>query len=117
MMTLYGIPNCDKVKLALAWLRMNNFNVHFHDYSKKGVERGKLIYWCKQLDWMHVLNRRSRTWKEISAARKAIVHSIQAIELMLEYPLLIKRPVLELDDKIVVGFDRKVYQLLKKENI
>lgn len=103
--TLYGISNCDQVRKTLAWLRQNEIDYRFHDYRVDGIERGLLERWCSHLPWNSLLNRRGLTWRALDEKTRAqIVDQTSAIELMLAHPTLIRRPVVEVEDRLLLGF-------------
>lgn len=107
---LYGIPNCDTVKKARTWLSSHNIEVDFHDYKKEGITKEKLKQWSKAAGWEILLNKKGTTWRQLPAEIQAsIVNEREAIALMIQSPSLIKRPVIELGNKIMVGFDEEVY--------
>ena len=106
-MVVYGIPNCDTVKRARAWLDARGSGYTFHDFRKAGVPEPRLDAWLKASGWEALLNRKGTTWRKLDAAAQARVTDAQAARaLMLEQPSVIKRPVVEWDDgRITVGFD------------
>ena len=109
--TLYGIPNCDTVKKARTWLAEQGHTVTFHDFKKQGLERATVAAWLAELDWEVLVNRKGTTWRGLDEARKAAVTGpASALELMLEFPSVIKRPVLQGAGKISVGFSPALYQ-------
>ena len=110
MLKIYGIPNCDTVKKSKKWLDRYKIKYEFHDYKKQGVTKKQLNIWCKQLSWEALLNKRSRTWKELSDADRSNLTQIKAITLMQQHPTLIKRPVAQQGSTIIVGFDEKTYK-------
>ena len=104
--TVYGIPNCDTVKKARAWLAEHGVEVVFHDYKKLGVPEAELRGWVKALGWEALLNRKGTTWRKLDPARQARVSDAgSAIALMLEQPSVIRRPVLVRGNALRVGFD------------
>jgi arsenate reductase len=108
--TLYGIPNCDTVKKARTWLAAQAQDVDFHDFKKQGLERATVEAWLKDVDWELLVNRKGTTWRGLPDARKAAVtDAASAVELMLELPSVIKRPVLQGAGKIRVGFSDAQY--------
>jgi arsenate reductase len=110
---LYGIANCDKVRAARAWLAQQGIEAEFHDYRKDGLSGALLAGWLKRLDWEGLLNRSGTTWRQLPQARRdAIASATQASALMLEKPSVIKRPLLDLDGELVVGFDAERYSRL-----
>ena len=110
--TLYGIRNCDTVKKARAWLEEKGVEYRFHDYKVSGVERERLNGWCKELGWEKLLNRSGTTFRALPDPQKHLTNGEQAVALMLMHPTLIKRPVLELGGKLVLGFKPELYQSL-----
>jgi arsenate reductase len=108
--TLYGIPNCDTVKKARTWLDENGHAFTFHDFKKQGLERETVARWLEQLDWETLVNRKGTTWRNLPDERKAAVtDKASALELMLENTSVIKRPVLEGDGALAVGFSPDAY--------
>lgn len=102
MLTVYGIPNCDTVKKTLTWLRENGIEYQFHDYKKQGISPQKLETWLTQTDWQTLINRAGSTWRQCSEEQKAAVQDAQsATALMLEKPSVVKRPVIEKENKII----------------
>ena len=112
MTTLYGIPNCDTMKKARKWLADNGVEYEFHDYKKLGIEKKKLAEWIKAVGWETLLNRRGMMWRKVPDDVKANIDEKSAIGLMLETPSIIKRPVLEANGKITVGFKPETYEEL-----
>jgi Spx/MgsR family transcriptional regulator len=106
-MKLYGIPNCDTVKRARAWLAEHGHDAAFHDFKKVGVPPDRLDAWLAAAGWEVLLNRKGTMWRKLDdAQRAAVVDAASARALMLQQPSVIKRPVVEWDDgRITVGFD------------
>ena len=105
--TLYGIPNCDTVRAARAWLIAHGHDVAFHDFKKSGVPADRLAAWVHALGWERLLNRQGTTWRKLDGAlRDAVVDAASAMQLLRAQPSMIKRPVVEWDDgAVTVGFD------------
>lgn len=105
--TLYGIPNCDTVKKARAWLADQQVQVQFHDFKKQGVPPERLDRWLAAVGWEKLLNRQGTTWRKLDEATKAAVTDAKsAHSLMLTQASVIKRPVVEWgSDAVTVGFD------------
>ncbi len=110
MTTLYGIPNCDTVKRARKWLDAAGTSYEFHDYKKTGVDKKRLSAWADQLGWEALLNRRGTTFRKLSDADKADIDEAKAIRLMADNPSMIKRPVVEHGDALLVGFDEEEWK-------
>ena len=107
---IYGIPNCDITKLALAWLKKNKIDYNFHDYKKEGITAAKLNEWSEKKSWEMLLNKRGTTWKKISLEiQQTIIDQKAAVQLMQEHTSLIKRPVVEINGTILIGFDEAIY--------
>lgn len=110
---VYGIDTCDQVRKARAWLRAQGVAFRFHDFRSDGLDAALLARWMGHLPWDALLNRRGTSWRQLDAARKAsVVDQSSATELMLANPTLVKRPVLEAGDRIVVGFSEPIYRNL-----
>jgi arsenate reductase (glutaredoxin) len=101
---LYGIPNCDTVKKARVWMEGQARPYAFHDYKKAGVEEGRLRGWVERAGWEKLLNRAGTTFRKLPEADKADLDSDKAVALMLAQPSMIKRPVLEAGEVLLVGF-------------
>ncbi len=107
---VYSIPNCDVTKLALARLRKNKIDFSFHDYKKSGITISKLNDWSKKVGWEKLLNKRGTTWRGISTdIQQTINDQRSAVHLMQEHTSLIKRPVIEMNGEILIGFDEAIY--------
>ena len=104
MITLYGIKNCDTVKKARAWLDARGIAHDFHDYKKAGIDEVRLRGWARELGWETLLNRAGTTFRKLPDADKADLDEDKAVALMLAQPPMIKRPVLDLGDRRLVGF-------------
>ncbi len=102
--TLYGIPNCDTVKKARTWLDARGIAFSFHDYKKAGADAEKLAAWCAAKGWETILNRAGTTFKKLPEADRADLDQAKAITLMLAQPSMIKRPVVEYEGGLLVGF-------------
>lgn len=106
---IYGIKNCDTMKKARGWLDANGIEAVFHDYKTQGIDLDHLEGWCEAAGWETVLNRAGTTFKKLDDAKKTDLTQEKAIGLMLEQPSMIKRPVLETEGKITVGFKPETY--------
>jgi arsenate reductase len=110
---LYGIPNCDQVRKARAWLLERQVPHVFHDFKKNGIDRVMIASWLVHQPWEVLLNRRGTTWRGLDEARKASVDDgNSAAALMLENASVIKRPVLVHDNAVHVGYSEDLYQKL-----
>jgi len=105
--TLYGIPNCDTVKKARAWLTSQGVDYRFHGFKKDSVPEDRLDAWLAAAGWEKLLNRQGTTWRKLDEAQQLRSGNAEgARRLMLESPSVIKRPVVEWPDGgITVGFD------------
>jgi Spx/MgsR family transcriptional regulator len=108
--TLYGIPNCDTVKKAQKWLATNNINYIFHDYRKDGLDDVLLQHFLENLAWTDLLNKRSTSFRALSVAQKESLNEETAIPLFIEFPTLIKRPLLISNSRHLLGFKAETYQ-------
>ena len=110
MYTLYGIKNCDTVKKARKWLDENSIAYRFHDFRIDGLTLAQLIDFTARKDWSLLLNRSSTSWRQLSAEQQGDLSLETAIVLMLSTPTLIKRPVLDTGDQLIIGFKADHYQ-------
>lgn len=108
--TIYGIPNCDTMKKARAWLDSHGVAYAFHDYKKAGIDAARLEAWSMKVGWETLLNRAGTTFRRLPDSDKQDLNEKKAIALMVAQPSLIKRPVLDLGrGKILVGFKPEIY--------
>ncbi len=114
MTTIYGIKNCDTMKKARAWLEARGVAYDFHDYKSAGIERSRLERWAGEVGWDVLLNRSGTTFRKLPDADKEALTESKAIGLMIAQPSMIKRPVLERDGKVIVGFKPDIYASLIK---
>jgi Spx/MgsR family transcriptional regulator len=109
MVTIYGIKNCDTMKKARAWLAANGVDYVFHDYREAGIDAATLKRWARAVGWDKLLNKAGTTFRGLPPEKKAVSSEAGAMALMLEAPTLIKRPVLDRDGDILVGFKPDLY--------
>ena len=109
-MTLYGIKNCDTMKKARAWLDAKGVAYTFHDYKAEGIDRARLEGWVQSVGWEMLLNRAGTTFRKLPEADRIDLDAGKALALMLEQPSMIKRPVLDLNGRLIVGFKADLYE-------
>ena len=107
MLVVYGLKNCDSCRRAVNYLRERNIEFRFHDVRADGINIQTLERWSARLDWQKLLNRRSKSWREIPEADRANMSRSRAFAEIIVTPTLIKRPVLEHRDFIAVGFSER----------
>lgn len=110
--TLYGISNCDTVRKARRWLDEQQVDYHFHDFRVDGTDRALIERWLQSCAWEDLINRRSTSWKALSATQRDTMDAAAAITAVLATPTLVKRPVLERDGKLELGFHVDRYREL-----
>jgi Spx/MgsR family transcriptional regulator len=108
--TIYGIKNCDTMKKARAWLDGQGVRYDFHDYKGQGIDRARLESWVRAVGWEALLNRAGTTFRKLPDREKEGLGAAKAITLMLDQPSMIKRPVLDLGGRLLVGFRPEAYQ-------
>lgn len=106
---MYGIRNCDTIKKARAWLDDHGVAYAFHDYKAEGIDAGTLKRWSEGVGWEVLLNRAGTTFRRIPESQTRGLTGTKAIAWMLEHPSMIKRPVLAVDGKVIVGFKPDIY--------
>lgn len=110
MTKIYGIKNCDTMKKAFAWCDEHGVVYEFHDYKKSGVDRGRLVAWCKAVGWKTLVNTKGTTYRKLTPEQQNITTQGEAVALMLEYPSMIKRPVVETaNGQMLIGFDPALF--------
>ena len=112
---MYGIKNCDTVKKARAWLDARGVACDFHDYKTAGIDEARLRAWAAELGWERLLNRAGTTFRKLADADKADLDEDRAIALMLAQPSMIRRPVLDLGVRRLLGFDAARYAAVMGE--
>ena len=110
MVTIFGIKNCDTIKKARRWLDGHGVDYTFHDVRADGLSRAQLESWVQTLGWENLLNRRGTTWRQLPEAVRDNIDKRMAVKLMLEQPAMIKRPVLDLDNTLHLGFSETAYK-------
>jgi len=106
---IYGIKNCDTMKKARAWLESHGVDHEFHDYKTEGLDRTRLAGWCGELGWEVLLNRAGTTFRKLPEADRQDLDADKAMALMLAQPSMVKRPVLDLGGRLLVGFKPELY--------
>ena len=109
MIIMYGIKNCDTIKKARKFLELNNIEYDFHDFREDGLNPIQLRSWMKEIGWEKLINKRSTTWRNLPDETKENINKVLAIVIAEDQPIIIKRPVIELKNKIMVGFSEKSY--------
>jgi len=109
VLTIYGIPNCDSCRKARRWLESGSVEHHFHDLRNDAIRSDVLARWAGSVGWQKLLNTRSTTWRGIPQEQREDMDEERALKLMLQHPTLIKRPVLENKNLILVGFSDESY--------
>jgi len=107
--TIYGIKACDTMKKARAWLDSHGVAYAFHDYKAAGIDRERLERWVRLVGWEPLLNRSGTTFRKLPEADRSGLDEAKAIQLMLAHPSMIKRPVLDIDGALSVGFRPEAY--------
>lgn len=106
---IYGIKSCDTMTKARAWLDAHGVAYRFHDYKRDGIDPAVLAGWADRVGWETLLNRAGTTFRGLPEPDKQGIDRAKAIALMSAHPSLIKRPVLESDGRILVGFRPERY--------
>jgi arsenate reductase len=108
--TIYGIKSCETMRKARAWLDAHGVSYAFHDYKAAGIDRARLERWAREVGWETLINRAGTTFRRLAEKDRHALGKSRAIALMLEQPSLIKRPVLEAGDTLLVGFKPELYE-------
>jgi Spx/MgsR family transcriptional regulator len=110
--TLYGIKNCDTVKKARRWLEDNGQEFTFHDVRTDGLDKIEVKRWLREAGFDVVVNKRSTTWKQLDDVQKDGLSEANSLDLLLANPTLIKRPVLTINNTVLVGFKADQYKVI-----
>jgi arsenate reductase (glutaredoxin) len=110
MVVLYGIKTCDTCKKARAWLDNKGIEYQFHDFRIDGLTQAQLRVFADTLGWQVLLNKTSTSWRQLSTEQQADLTEAKVLQLMLELPTLIKRPVLDTGKELIIGFKPEIYQ-------
>lgn len=111
MLQIYGIKNCNTVKKALDWLNANDLAYTFHDYKKEAATEDKLIEWENKVNWEQLVNKKGTTWKKLSTEeQQQVTDATSANQVLLNNNSMIKRPLIEYNDGIILGFDEEHYK-------
>ena len=116
VITLFGIKNCDTVKKARHWLSHNDIEHGFHDVRADGLTLEQIEEWIAKTDWEIVLNRRGTTWRKLDASIQDNTTENSVAELLLANPAMIKRPILNVNGVITIGFKPDLYHSIFNSN-
>lgn len=111
-MILYGISNCDTVRKARKFLDVNSVQYTFHDLRKEGLTLSTIQRWLESQPIELLVNKRSTSWRQISDEQKVQLMSGADLSILLERPTLIKRPILEMESQLLIGFKAAEYETL-----
>lgn len=111
--TLFGIPNCDTVRKARKWLEQQSVAHNFQDVREQPLNLALLQQWASQAGWEKLFNKRSTSYRALDESTKANLDEASALALILEHPTLMKRPVFQQGEILIIGFNDKLYQPLK----
>jgi arsenate reductase len=110
-MKVYGIKNCNTVKKALDWLKDHDIDYEFHDFKKLGVSESELDRWASETGWEALVNRKGTTWRQLEPGQqKSITSKEEAFRLMQAKTSVVKRPVIEKNGRVILGFDEAAYE-------
>jgi len=107
---VYGIKNCDTVRKSLKWLEANNFDVNFHDFKKESLNTELVNRWFEQVDSSVLINKRGTTWRKLSESQKELTQQSELVQLIINNPSIVKRPVVLFEDNWSVAFNPDDWQ-------
>lgn len=112
MIILYGISNCDTIRKARQWLDERALAYEFHDWRKQGLNPVQLRAWVAEFGWENLINRRGMTWRNLPEATRVNMNETLALVVMEDHPSLLKRPILDLGTRRILGFDAEQWKNL-----
>lgn len=110
MLTVFGIKSCDTCRIARKYLAKSDIKFRFHDVRDDGLDIQMLERWAARIGWEKLINRKSLTWRKIPEVDREDITRERAFVLLLDHPTLLKRPVLESERFIAVGFSEKRFK-------
>ncbi len=110
MLTIYGIKSCDTCRKARKYFADHDMELRFHDVRDDGLDIQMLERWAARIEWEKLLNKKSLTWRRVPEVDRSEINKDRAFALMIEQPTLLKRPVLEAEDFLAVGFSERRYE-------
>ena len=113
MTTLYGISNCDTCRKAKNWFYENRITFDFFDFRKNELTQTKIETWIDSIGLDKLINRRGTTWRNLPDELRDKIHGPENVDVLNQFPTLIKRPIIEIDDHFLVGFDASVIKQIQ----
>ena len=113
MTTLYGISNCDTCRKAKKWFNENRITFDFFDFRKNELAQAKSERWIDRIGLDKLINRRGTTWRNLSNELRDQIYGPENVDVLNQFPTLMKRPIIEIDDHFLVGFDASVIKQIQ----
>lgn len=113
MTTLYGISNCDTCRKAKNWFNENRITFDFFDFRKNELTQTKIETWIDSIGLDKLINRRGTTWRNLPDELRDKIHGSENVDVLNQFPTLMKRPIIEIDDHFLVGFDASVIKQIQ----
>ena len=105
---IFGIKSCDKVRSALKWLNQNMIEYNFIDLKSSKIKSSTLNFWLKNMGWVQLINKSSKTWRSLDdKTRENVINNETAKQIIINNPLILNRPIIEIEEKIIIGFSEK----------
>jgi arsenate reductase len=109
VLTIYGIPNCDKCRAAQKWFKAHAADFRFHDFRTDGLDADLVNNWLADFGTEKLVNTRSKTWRDLPAATKESFDVENACEIILEHPTLLQRPLVVNGATTLIGYDEAAW--------
>ncbi len=109
MIKVYGIKNCDSVKKALKFFNIHNISYTLIDFKEMPVTCDKIDTWLSQAEIKILFNARSTTYRTLGLKALNLTDEEKKKWLCKEN-ILIKRPVIEYNNSLIVGFNSTQYE-------
>ncbi|HET7651011.1 MAG TPA: Spx/MgsR family RNA polymerase-binding regulatory protein [Gammaproteobacteria bacterium] len=110
MIAMWGLKNCDSCRCARQWFDARNIGYVFHDVRDETPDRAHVSHWLDAVGSDVLVNRRSTTWRGLPAAERTRIDSGDPVPVLILYPALLKRPVLEFGNRVLAGFNAAEYE-------
>lgn len=108
-MKIYGIKTCDSVRKAIKFCKTHALEYELIDFKQTPVKEEHIQTWLKQVELSKLFNTRGTTYRTLKL-KELNLDDTQKINWLAKENLLIKRPVIEYEESVTVGFNEDEYK-------